>query len=331
MGLRKNQEDFIYPASGKATADSRLFVVCDGMGGYDKGEVASSTVANSIAGYMEQYSDTNAVVTDSIILDSINSAFDALDAAASQQQCEKMGTTLIMICLHRGGCTAAHIGDSRIYHLRPLTNEILYRSRDHSLVQQLYEMGEISYSEMKTSHQKNIIVRALQPHQDFRSKADLVHITDIRSGDYFYLCTDGMLEKMEEERLMEILTDKDTDDEQKRQLLINDTAGNADNHSAFLIHVERVEYEESDALQPNDEPQARASNKVLNDPERFIQPGDKEKMPMLTTIGNEQSGDGLQRHPALKSTTKKSYNVQGIFIPFLMTVVCSIGHMIWQV
>ena len=106
-------------------------------------------------------------------------------------------------------------------------------------------MGDISYNEMKTSPRKNVIMKAMQPHQEQRSMATLAHITDVEPDDYFYLCTDGMLEEMEDEELMSIVASTDTD-EQKRQRLIEVTGGNADNHSAYLIKVKAVIAEPGD-------------------------------------------------------------------------------------
>ena len=267
FGSRPNQEDRIYPAAGQATAEDRLFVVCDGMGGHEKGEVASAAVCEAISTYLKQNWNTDEPLTDELFQQALAAAFDLLDAKDDGAE-KKMGTTLTFACFHRGGVLVAHIGDSRIYHLRPATGEILYRSRDHSLVHQLYELGEISYRDMKTAKNKNVILRAMQPKQETRTKADLVHITDIKPGDNFYMCSDGMLETMEDEDLMAILSAKDLDDDAKRAKLIEVTEGNSDNHSAYLIHVEKVEAEEIDATMPNDEPAARAANKALNDPDK---------------------------------------------------------------
>lgn len=319
IGGRKNQEDTIYPTPGQATADSRLFIVCDGMGGYEKGEVASAAVANAIGSYIDHQLDLSTPLTDDNVTAALTSAYQALDAADQQVE-GKMGTTLTMICLHRGGCLAAHIGDSRIYHLRPSTGEIRYRSRDHSLVHQLYEMGEMTYGEMKTSPKKNIVMRAMQPHQESQAKADLVHITDIRPGDYFYLCTDGMLEKMEDEELMDILADKQTDDEQKRRRLTELTQGNADNHSAYLIHIQGVESEEDDALQPDDEQQARAANRALNDLNRnaaIAEPAEEAEVkaaPKATPRPSAQTPRQSQRKP-------KGNKLQKLILPIVILLV----------
>jgi protein phosphatase len=80
----------------------------------------------------------------------------------------------------------------------------------------------------------------MQPHQSSRTEATIVHIADVEPGDYFYLCTDGMLERMDDAALMSIFADDSTTDEQKRQQLIDATVDNADNHSAYLIHVNDV-------------------------------------------------------------------------------------------
>lgn len=263
LGKRQNQEDTIYPVAGQASADDRLFIVCDGMGGHDKGEVASAAVCQGMSQAVEGLLPAGEALSDEQFDRSLEQAFDALDAADVAHE-GKMGTTMTFLCLHRGGCLAAHIGDSRIYHLRPHEGRVLYRSRDHSLVQQLYELGEISYNEMGTSQRKNIILKAMQPYQEERSRATVVHITDILPGDYFYLCSDGMLEKMEDDELLSILNSDGTD-EAKAAELIRRTADNADNHSAYLIHIKDVERESGDDQLVSDEEEARRKNKALND------------------------------------------------------------------
>ncbi len=263
QGGRHDQEDSIFPLPGEATADSRFFIVCDGMGGHDNGEVASTTVCQAISKSMDRLHPDKEPLSDEQFREVMNEAYSALEAVYRKHKTD-MGTTLAFVCLHRGGCLAAHIGDSRIYHFRPLTGEVLYRSRDHSLVQQQYELGEISYYDMFSSPQRNIILKAMQPMQHERTAPTVVHITDLRKGDYLYLCTDGMLEEMDDEQLLYILKTR-ISDEKKAEKLINLTAGNADNHSAYLIHILDVEPEENDHLLPSDEEEARRKNKALYD------------------------------------------------------------------
>lgn len=251
IGQRQNQEDAIFPKIGEATNRDRLFILCDGMGGHEKGEVASNTISQALAAYLDKNASADAIVSDEVLLDALEYAYQQLDAK-DDGAAKKMGTTLCLLLFHRGGVTAMHIGDSRIYHIRPSEHRIIYQSKDHSLVYDLYQAGEITYDEMRTSPQKNIITRAIQPGEDNRVRPAIVHITDIQPGDYFYICSDGMLEQMENDELCKLFS-TDSTDKKKCQQLISATANNKDNHSAYIIHVENVVREQGDENLLDDE------------------------------------------------------------------------------
>ena len=314
LGKRKNQEDTIFPLLGSATAADRMFIVCDGMGGHDKGEVASAAVCQGLSQYLQQHLHAGERLSDEMFEQAVDEAFNVLDAADTGHE-GKMGTTMTFLCLHRGGCTVAHIGDSRIYHLRPQTGEVLYRSRDHSLVQQLYELGEISYNDMATSPRKNIILKAMQPYQEERSKATVVHITDILPGDYFYLCSDGMLEQMEDDELMDIVSAGTTDDE-KAAKLIRRTEQNADNHSAYLIRIKDVETETGDDLLPSDEAEARMKNKALHDTSK-----DKAWDDATTSAASP-------RPATAKSAAQKGAGYKRYIVPLLLLIAVIVAAIV---
>ena len=249
LGQRDNQEDSIFPVFGKATDDDRLFILCDGMGGHEHGEVASQTVCKAMSNAILSLGKPS--FTDDDLLYALQAAYRQLDSL-DNSHLKKMGTTLCLLYFHSEGVTAAHIGDSRIYHVRPKENRILYQSRDHSLVYDLYQAGEISYEEMRTSPQKNIITRAIQPGEESRVRPAIVHIADIQPDDYFYICSDGMLEQMDNDELCRLLS-ADGSDEKKRMQLIAATSDNKDNHSAYLIHIKEVAHEAGDDLLLDDE------------------------------------------------------------------------------
>lgn len=253
IGQRPNQEDSIIQWKNS------LFVLCDGMGGHEKGEVASNTVCQSLATWFEQNVNSDAPFTDDQLREALEYAYQQLDQYADGNP-KQMGTTLTLLYIHKQGVTAAHIGDSRIYHIRPEVG-VLYQSRDHSLVFDLFQSGEISYEEMLNFNQKNVITRAMTPGEDNRHRPDIIHISDIQSGDYFYMCSDGMLEQMSNDELATLLSSK-AKDENKRQQLIAATSDNQDNHSAWLIHVKDVVKEEGDEQLENEELTSRCN--VLN-------------------------------------------------------------------
>jgi hypothetical protein len=159
-----------------------------------------------------------------------------------------MGTTMTLLKLHNGGATIAHIGDSRVYHLRPgQTGEetrILFHTEDHSLVNALIKAGEMTREEARHSKQRNVITRAMQPNQSPRCRADVYSTDDILPGDYFYLCSDGMLEQDEMEDgtvLRRIFSGEVANDSERIEILRGATKENRDNHTAFVVHILSVE------------------------------------------------------------------------------------------
>ena len=258
LGKRANQEDSIYPIEGKATENDRLFLLCDGMGGHEHGEVASQSICKSLSSFLLQHAVASQGLEDKLLSDALAYAYEELDKLGIAGDTRQMGTTLTLLYFHSNGCTAAHIGDSRIYHLRPSSHTILYKSRDHSLVYDLYQAGELTYEEMKTFPQKNVITRAMIAGDRNHPKTDVIHISDIQPGDYFYICSDGMLEQMEDEELLDVFS-ANVRDEEKRQMLISETSDNKDNHSAYIVHIKEVSHDEADVSLVNEEPTAKCN------------------------------------------------------------------------
>lgn len=258
LGKRANQEDSICPIEGKATENDRLFLLCDGMGGHEHGEVASQSICKSLSSFLLQHAVASEGLEDKLLSDALAYAYEELDKLAIAGDSRQMGTTLTLLYFHSNGCTAAHIGDSRIYHLRPSSHTILYKSRDHSLVYDLYQAGELTYEEMKTFPQKNVITRAMIAGDRNHPKPDVIHISDIQPGDYFYICSDGMLEQMEDEELLDVFS-ANVRDEEKRQMLISETSDNKDNHSAYIVHIKEVNHDEADVSLVNEELTAKCN------------------------------------------------------------------------
>lgn len=248
IGQRENQEDSIIQWN------NRLFVLCDGMGGHEKGEVASQTVCQSLATWFENNIKPDKPFCDDQLREAIEFAYTELDKYADDNT-RQMGTTLTLLYLGSKGITAAHMGDCRIYHIRPDVG-VLYLSRDHSLVFDLFQAGEITYEQMATFPQRNVVTRAMTPGEDNRMRPDIIHITDIQPNDYFYMCSDGMMEKMTNEDLMSILS-ADMEDKMKVGQLKMATNQNFDNHTAWIIHIKDVIKEENDDQFENEERTSR--------------------------------------------------------------------------
>lgn len=246
IGKKDNQEDYIYPDMSAIAQDQKFFILCDGMGGHENGEVASQTVATALGNYFEQYQ--NVSISNEIFCNALDSAYSALDAKDNPDSFKKMGTTMTCLCLNDGGALVAHIGDSRIYHIRPSLFDkksglmgILFQTSDHSLVNDLLKIGELTEEEARNYPHKNIITRAMQPNQERRAKADICQLQDIKKGDYFFLCCDGVLEHLTNEQLCEILANKKLSDQKKLDAIKSVCNGKTrDNYSCWLVPVDKV-------------------------------------------------------------------------------------------
>lgn len=248
LGARSNQEDSLYPLPQELTCAARNFVLCDGMGGHDSGEVASDAVCRAMGLCADTYNDGTSLFTADEFRAILSKAYDALDERDTHAT-KKMGTTMTFLSFHAGGCLVAHIGDSRVYHLRPGSG-ILFETRDHSLVNDLIKIGELTEESAKDFPQKNVITRVMQPNMERRSRADIKEITDVRSGDYFFMCSDGVNETMESCNIANVLLDENLGDNDKMRIIKEVTQTSRDNHTAFLIRVVNVDGEPFPAVVP---------------------------------------------------------------------------------
>lgn len=239
IGRKDQQEDAVWPPFDTVTADDRCIILCDGVGGSEHGEVASQTSAKVIGEYLTEVLAQNDFVSKEDMQQAVTLAHDELDRIDTEPNESgrvSMATTLTCVCFHKDGILAAHMGDSRIYHIRP-GQGLLYQTDDHSLVNALLKAGELTPEEAKTFPRKNVIIRALQPHGERRFKAECHQLTDVQSGDYIFLCSDGVLEQVNDERLVEVLS-MDCSDEEKLELLQAESLDKTrDNYTAYLIPI----------------------------------------------------------------------------------------------
>jgi protein phosphatase len=252
LGRRSNQEDARFPDENAPQDCKPAFIVCDGVGGQDKGEVASHTVADAIGKYMSKVDLTRPFTAQDFqkVLDYAYASLKKQLETVSRE----MATTLTFVCFHQKGAFCAHMGDSRIYHVRPGVG-ILYRSEDHSLVNMMVHSGNLTPEEAINHPQSNIITRCMGYVEKggARPTATTLQIADIEAGDYFFLCSDGVLHELGDDELLTILSSDNTDKEKISQIAAK-SKDSSDNNTAYLIGVESVTKEENSAELSCDEP-----------------------------------------------------------------------------
>jgi PPM family protein phosphatase len=231
IGQRTNNEDRIYPQKGLQTSDDKLFIVCDGMGGHEKGEVASEIVTQTLGSELKNHKEYVDEWQIAIAFDKAQNKIQ--EYIKNNPEAQGMGTTLTMLYINKKDIIVAHCGDSRIYQVR--NGKIIFKTQDHSLVNELLRSGIINEQEAETHPKKNVITRAIQGSAT-PVKADVSVIKDIQASDYFFLCSDGILESINDQKLENLLLNKNTSEviqELNRLCLQN----SKDNYSCYLIKI----------------------------------------------------------------------------------------------
>jgi serine/threonine protein phosphatase PrpC len=204
VGRKPNNEDCLHPNPEKVSTKDSLFLVCDGVGGREKGEVASAAICEIFSrciqgNFIEPFSQAD-------FKSALAEVYNRLNELEDSGVVHKMGSTLSFLKFHSGGAMIAHIGDSRVYHIRPTAKQpILFRTEDHSLVATMVKAGMITSEEAAVHPKRNVIHRAVQPHQTEPAEADIFETADLKQGDYFFLCSDGVLENLTDQVLVSIL------------------------------------------------------------------------------------------------------------------------------
>ena len=143
-----------------------------------------------------------------------------------------MGTTLVSVVTWDDQALVSNVGDSRAYLIRP-EEGISRVTRDHSLVERLVEMGNITEEQARCHPDRNLITRALGPEEGALSDSYLLHM---EAGDYLLLCTDGLVETATDQEMeQEILRGGDPNGCLDRLLALSKRRGAADNVTAVLL------------------------------------------------------------------------------------------------
>jgi len=232
-GGRDNNEDFITKAE---YGEDKCFILCDGLGGHDCGEVASSYVAGVVAEEFTLYGDS---------ADFLKNAFTKAQEGLLKLQEERgmtnaMKTTLVVLVVTQDHIKWAHIGDSRLY--RFYENGTKYeRTRDHSMVQILKDMGDITEADMRHHEDRNKLLRVMGAEWSTKS-FDLSAVLERGEPQSFALMTDGFWEYVLEEEMMQLLQSSESAEMWLRSMeqLVLERADmtSTDNYSAICIKVD---------------------------------------------------------------------------------------------
>jgi serine/threonine protein phosphatase PrpC len=230
-GRRPNNEDAVC-----ARPDLGLFIVADGLGGYDGGEIASALAVDVICALVRRTArdsdvtwpyklDPTRTIAENEVMIATKLANDQI-AARRERGLEQMGSTVAVLRIEQGCAVIGHVGDSRVYRLR--AGELAQLTIDHSLVSQMIAAGMPPDAGFQWRH---VITRALgmdNAEPDVQTEAVL-------PGDVYMLCSDGLYEPLSDKTIAALLDESSPEDACRNLIDAAYAAGSRDNISAIVV------------------------------------------------------------------------------------------------
>lgn len=211
-----NQDNFYIDKSAKWA------VVADGMGGHNGGETASSMAVEEIKKSMQQGVGLKESIS--------NANYLVYKAAVETPGLMGMGTTVVLCEIVGSAANISYVGDSRAYLYHK--GELRQLTKDHSIVQQLIDSGTITEEQARFHPQRNLITRAVGTEKYVLS--DSVS-TELSSGDYILICSDGLSSYVEEKEIKDILENTKTSDIAPKLIEAANNSGGKDNVTVVVI------------------------------------------------------------------------------------------------
>ena len=229
--IREMNQDYYYISN--SLDEIQLYMLADGMGGYNGGEIASKLAIQTAKSYIENNFNEIEKDKDSII-QLIGSSMEyanmvVYEKSKESKELEGMGTTLEICLIYNNRAFIGHIGDSRIYRIR---KEFMRKlTKDHSYVQQLVDEGKITKEESINHPKKNMLIKALGCTEFIEPDS---MVKGFIKGDILLMCTDGLTNMLTEDEIFKILK-SDLIDPSKELVQKANDAGGLDNITAVII------------------------------------------------------------------------------------------------
>ena len=207
-GIMRTQNQDAYYTFCDGAKGVAAFIVCDGMGGHQAGNVASEIAASVFVHEHRRVAEPEPTVEKArLVLDDIAEKANAMifDLANSDARYSGMGTTMVSCAVVGGDAVVMNVGDSRAYMISD--GRITQISKDHSVVEEMIDRGEITREESRSHPKKNLITRAVGTVKEIECDD---FIFQLEEGDYILLCSDGLSNVVTDEEILRSVTDTET-------------------------------------------------------------------------------------------------------------------------
>jgi len=218
-----------------------IWVVADGMGGEDAGDYASATVISAMR------TIGRATSADDLLgraQDRLARAHEALLAHARERSVRVVGSTVVVLLAYEGYVACVWSGDSRLYRIRD--GRLAQLSRDHNEVGELLQRGAITREEARNWRGRNAVTRAVGVYAEL--EMDVLY-GDLRAGDTFILCSDGLTLHVSDEEIREIVRDRPVPEAADALIALALDRGGEDNVTVIVVRAE-ADPDQTTILQP---------------------------------------------------------------------------------
>ena len=230
--LRKTNEDYF--SCLKISGNEYLFVVADGMGGHQAGDVASKLGTLTFIRIYKELRENKTAMPEALAVAITRANETILEKASADLRKRGMGTTFSAVAVSNMKGYIVHVGDSRIYIVR--NNKILRLTTDHTFVEKMVEEGRLTEEEARDHPQKNILYMSLGARQSFAP--EISESFDLKEGDVFVICSDGLNNMVTDSRIKEEVLSNSPKKAVEKLIKLANTNGGVDNITLVVFRLD---------------------------------------------------------------------------------------------
>ena len=232
---RKNNEDSFF--AKRYSDDISLFIVADGLGGYEGGEIASKMLTIKMSRYFEEHIDANLKndkVVKEVLLEALydtNMYIHKMEK--SSEKYKGMGTTIVLVAIIYDKIFYLSVGDSRIYYINNDKTAIEQITEDDTYVNTMLKTNVIEEDEAKNHPQKHVLTKAIGVFKELNVEVNLLK----KCEGYLLLCTDGLTNMLDDEKILDVLKCNKFEKVAEEYIKKSNNNGGVDNTTVVVIKL----------------------------------------------------------------------------------------------
>ena len=236
VGLRRSNNEDSYFAK-KYSDEVSLYIVADGLGGYEGGEIASRLLTIKMSRYFEEHLNDD-LKDESIVSDVLLTALDKINGEIykmekSSPKYNGMGTTIVLVAVIYNKVYYLSVGDSRLYYISNDRNSIKQITEDDTYVNTLLKTNAIEQKDVENHPQKHVLTKAIGVFKDIKTE---LHVLNETSG-YLLLCTDGLTNMLDNDDILQVLQMKKFENTADEYIKKANENGGVDNTTVVVIKL----------------------------------------------------------------------------------------------